>query len=111
MMAFDTLTPDELKVLISQASAKLSEIEQAQIQAKIDLRASIAATVATLDALIGPDNAPPGTDSITAVLGYDGPTMAQHASVTLPLIMQGMSILARATRDLARVVGAGDEAH
>ena len=54
MMAFDTLTPDELKVLISQASAKLSEIEQAQIQAKIDLWASIAAT---LDALIGPDTA------------------------------------------------------
>ena len=111
MMAFDTLTPDELKALISQASAQLVAIEQEQIQAETDLRASLAATVATLDALIGPDNAPPGTGSITAVLGYDGPTMVQHASVTLPLIMQGMSILARAARDLARVVGAGDGAH
>ena len=32
-MAFDTLTPDDLRALISQASAQLFAIKQAQVQA------------------------------------------------------------------------------
>ena len=105
MTNLETLTADDLRALISQASARLAQIEWDAEQTEADLRADLAAAVATLDALIGPDDAPPGTGSITAMRGYDGPTMAQHAHVALPVIVHGLDILARTTRDLARVVG------
>ena len=104
-MDLTALTPDELRALINQADARLMQLSHDAQQTEDALRADITATIAALDALIGPDDAPPGTGSIAAVLGYDRQTMAQHAHVTLPLIVRGMDTLARTVRDLARVVG------
>lgn len=105
MTNLETLDADDLRALLSQASAELTRRERDAEQTEADLRADLAAAVAALDALIGPDNATAGTGSIAAVLGYDGQTMAQHAAITLPLIVRGMDTLARTVRDLARVVG------
>lgn len=104
-MDLTDLTSDELRALISQADARLTQLSHDAQQTEDTLRADITATIATLDALIGPDDAASGTGSIAAVLGHDGAKMAQYAAITLPLIVRGMDILARTVRDLARVVG------
>lgn len=102
----DHLTPEQLRALLSQASSRLEQLARDEADTETQLRAGIAATLTDLDALIG-DGDPKGVGSIVAVRQHTGEEMAQHAEVAFPLAFHGLEILARATRDLARVVGTG----
>lgn len=99
-----TLTPDQLRALLSQASSRLEQLARDEADTETQLRNDIADTLTDLDALIG-DGDPKGTGSIVAVRQYTGEEMAAAAHVALPLAFHGLETLARATRDIARVVG------
>ena len=100
----DDLTPDQLRILLSRASSRLEQIARDESDTETQLRNDVADTLTDLDALIG-DGDPKGTGSLVAVRQYTGPEMAAAAQVALPLAFHGLEILARATRDIARVVG------
>ena len=103
-MDLESMTIAQLRGLIQHAQARIEQIVQDAQQSEQDNLAAIGAAVAALDALIG-DGAPKGTGSIVAVRQYTGAEMVTHAAVALPLVFEGLEILARATRDLARAVG------
>lgn len=104
MPDLDSLTPDELRALISQASSILEQQVRDEADTVDSIRSGLTETLTDLDELIG-DGDPKGVDSIVAVRQYTGAEMAQHAAVALPLAFHGLDILARATRDIARVIG------
>jgi len=97
------VTLEERRTLQIVLAQLIEAEEQAAAAEERALRESIAATVGTLDALIGPDDAVPGLDSLTAVRKYDAATMGANAGLGLDLAFLGIDVLARAVRDLARV--------
>lgn len=66
-----TLTPDQLRALLSQASSRLEQLARDEADTETQLRNDIADTLTDLDALIG-DGDPKGTGSIVAVRQYTG---------------------------------------
>lgn len=99
-----TLTLDELRDLIGDANSRYATLEHTQQQETADLRTQIDAAIAQLDALLGPEGAPPGTDSIRAVLAYSDAEMAANAGVAFRLTFAGLAEVTRITRDIASVV-------
>lgn len=99
-----TLTDAELQELAVAVSTAISQRAQTAETEKRDTRAAVTTALTDLDALIG-DGDPKGTGSLVAVRQFTGDEMAAAAQVALPLAFHGLEILARATRDLARVVG------
>ncbi|MGO3147076.1 MAG: hypothetical protein ACTIJ6_05285 [Leucobacter sp.] len=98
------LTQSEIEDLMRQMHAR---IEQIHLEARTvqDARTGrIEDSITALDALLGPLDAAPGTDSIRAVRQYDGLTMADNAAVAFPLILHGLEILATTTRDIANTI-------
>lgn len=100
----DTLTPDQLRALLSLASSRLVQIEQDQAQTEADLRTSIADTREDLVALIG-DGDSKGFNSIMGVRQHTGEEMVAAAATLLPVIIHGLELLARAQLEVALVVG------
>lgn len=104
MPDLDALTPDELRALISQASSRLEQMARDEADTVDSIRTGLTETLTDLDELIG-DGDPKGTGSIVAVRQFTPAEMAAAPQVALPLAFHGLEILARATRDIARVVG------
>ena len=103
-MDLDSMTIDELQSLLVLVQSRIQQLVQQQIDEADSTRADITQAVATLDALIG-DGDPKGTNSIVAVRQFTPQEMAGAPEVAFPLIFEGMEILARAARDIAKVVG------
>ena len=103
----DALTTDELRALASLASHRLAQIEQSQRETEDELRAGLGPVVAQLDALIGPDQpTAPGLTSLTEVRLYTQQQMAANTGLAHELGFQALELLARATRDIARIASA-----
>lgn len=101
---YSTWSEADLIAHINALNAAYAARQQENEQTEADTRAAVTAALTDLNALIG-DGDPKGTGSIVAVRQYTGAEMAAAAHVALPLAFHGLEILARATRDLARVVG------
>lgn len=97
-------TEAELIAHINSLNAAYAARQRENEQTEAETRAAVTTALTDLNALIG-DGDPKGTGSIVAVRQYTGAEMAAAAQVALPLAFHGLEILARATRDLARVVG------
>lgn len=99
------LTLTELQELLTAAQAQLAAIRVQQAQDDRDSRSAISAAITSLTTLLGPADAPPGTGSINAVLGYDAATMGENAGLALHLAFEGMKILTETTLNIANVMG------
>ena len=103
-----TLTPEELRTLLSQISSELAAREQTAQEERSDLTVQISEAVATLEGLIGPvdkEGTTPDLETIAGVLRHPPEDMAANPQLAFPLAFQGLLILAEATLKIARVVG------
>lgn len=103
-MNLDDMTIPELQDLLVLVQNRIQQLITQQEQDTDNTRTEITQAVATLGALIGDDD-PKGTNSIVAVRQFTPQEMAGAPEVAFPLIFEGMEILARAARDIAKVVG------
>lgn len=103
-MDIGTLTLGELEDLLRQLNARIEQIHLEARDEQSDRTARIVGAITALDGLLGPDDAPPGVDSIRAVRGYDGQTMSDNAHVALPLAFHGLEILTTVVRDIASTI-------
>lgn len=105
-MAVDlsTMTEAELTVLIGQVQDTLAAREATrQVNVKKS-DAAVANSIAQLTALIGPDNPTvAGQNSITEMRLYPVSVLQANPGQAISLMLQGMEILARTTRDIARL--------
>ena len=98
------LTLDEINDLRGALAARHEQLlSQAQTEQQ-DRRDRITAAITTLDTLLGPEEGPPGLDSIRAVRRYDEQAMGQHAGLALSLAFAGMEQLAATVRDIAATI-------
>lgn len=96
----------ELDAHITAARERYVQLLAAQADTDAARRQRIGAVVAELTATLGPaDPTTPGTDSIRAMLLYPDADLQQHAGLALRLVLIGLEIVTRASRDLALVVG------
>ena len=98
------LTEAEVQELMGQLSLRLEQLRVEARDSQTERAERITAAIGTLDALLGAEDAEPGTDSIRAVRGYTGEVMAEHAAIALPLAFQGLEILTTVVRDLAATI-------
>lgn len=109
-----TLTLEELQQLAiaaAQAIAARQEVERTEDEAR---RAAIGDAITALSALLGPEDAPPGTGSIRAVRAFDaadiaagkprGTTMAENSGLALSLLYEGMDALTATVLNISRVL-------
>lgn len=103
-MDVSTLTQAEVDALQTALNARKAQIriDEREEQEEIDTR--IEGSIATIEALLGPVDAAPGLDSIRAVRGWDGATMATKPELAFPLAFLGLETLAKAVRDIATTI-------
>lgn len=104
-MDISTLTTDELQALITAASERLHALAVEHAQDVETRKGDISGAITALEALLGPEGAQPGTNSIREVLAYDDTTIEANAGLAFRLILQGMESLTSTVLDVARVVG------
>lgn len=97
-------TLDQYQDALRDLNAAYYATQQEQANDAEARRQAIAAAVTDLDNLLGPADAPKGTDNIRGARQYSGEEMVAGAAVTLPLIFTALEILTDATLDLARAV-------
>jgi len=103
-MDVSNLTVAEAEALIQQLRLRIEQLRIEERDEQTERTARIGAAISELDALLGPEGAAPGVDSIRAVRGYDGQTMADNAAIAFPLAFQGLEILADVVRDIASML-------
>ena len=103
-MDITALSKEEIEELIRQANQRLAQFRLDEHNAKNARTTRIEDSITALDGLLGPSDVEPGTDSIRAVLGFDGQTMADNADIALPLAFQGLELLTKVVRDIAVTV-------
>lgn len=96
----------ELRSLANAISAQASVLEAQAVEEEKSQRDAVTGAIASLEALLGPENAAPGTDSIRAVLAFGDDAIRANASQAVPLIVHGMEQLTATVLGLARVVQA-----
>lgn len=98
-------TDQQLLELVGSIQQEMAAREAAQQLDRDESTEAIAASVATLSALIGPDNpTSPGLNSLTEIQKYSDAEIAANVALAFRQVFAGMELLARTTRDLARVV-------
>lgn len=103
-MDVSTLTKEEVEDLLRQLNARLEQIRLEARDRQDERTTRIEDSISALDALLGPVDAAPGVDSIRAVRGYDGETMATNAAIAFPLAFHGLEILTQTVRDIASTI-------
>ena len=99
------MSRDELNSLMGAIQQQLAALDVAQQLDRDESAEAIAASVATLSALIGPDKpTSPGLNSLTEIQKYSDAEIAANVALAFRRVFAGMELLARTTRDLARVV-------
>lgn len=119
-MALDLtkLSIEELQALAAQAQAQantlaaqkqLEELEESEAR-----KERTANAVASLTALLGPEDAPPyvpggeAPPSIRGLLAYPPEILAENAGIALQMLYQGLEALTITTRDLAGIISVND---
>ena len=97
-------TRDDYVTALQTLQIELRDIDEAVADDAQRRRDGLDALLADLRALRGQRDTPPGTDSIRAVLGYDGTTMADNAHLALPLAFTGLDILTGALIDALTII-------
>lgn len=105
-MDVTSLTFEEAEELVVLLRARLEQLRVEARDQQTVRTGRIEGAIAALDTLLGPVGAPPGVDSIRAVRGYDGQTMADNAAIALPLGFEGLEILTTVVRDIAATIAA-----
>lgn len=105
MIDISTLTGDELRELMALTATRLAQIEQETAATEESLRAQIGATITELDKLIGPASPTvKSANSLTEANLYTAPELAAATGIAHDAQLAWMLTMARAVRDLARVV-------
>lgn len=102
------LSTEELTTLLNQVNDALRISIEADSQEQYQRRIDIGDAIASLEALLGPEDAVAGTDSIRAVRQFTSQQMADNPELAFPLIFLGMEILTSTTLNLAKVVSSLD---
>ena len=98
-------TDQQLMELVGSIQQEMAAREATQQLDRDESTEAIAASAATLSALIGPDNpTSPGLNSLTEIQKYSDAEIAANVVLAFRRVFAGMELLARTTRDLARVV-------
>lgn len=105
-MDITTLTKEEIEDLMRLAHARLDQIRLEARDEQTERTTRIEDSISALDGLLGPIGAEPGIESIRAVRGFDGQTMADNAAIALPLAFHGLEILTQTVRDIASTIAA-----
>ena len=105
MIDINTATPDQLREAMSLIATRLAQIEQEAATTEEGLRVQLGAVVAELDTLIGPDNPTvKSAATLTQANLYTAPELAAASGIAHDAHLAWTLIIARAVRDLARVV-------
>lgn len=99
-----TATADDIVTALQQLNAAHQQAVAEQQQEDADLRTQIDAAISQLTTLLGTEDAPPGADSIRAILAADDATIATNSVLAIRLAFVGLQQLTSTTRDIARVV-------
>lgn len=97
---------EDLKELIEDATAAYFALQEQERQEAIQERQAIVNAISSLEALLGPVDAAPSTDSIRGVLAFGSEVIQQNASTAVPLILAGLDQLTQTTISIAKVVEA-----
>lgn len=103
-MDVSMLTQEEIDDLLRLLRARLEQIRLEARDEQTERTTRIEDSISALDGLLGPEDAEPGIDSIRAVRGFDGQTMADNAAIALPLAFHGLEILTTVVRDIASTI-------
>lgn len=104
MTNLTNLTADELAALVTEATQLLQGLREQEREDSETRKDDIQASIAALDALLGPVDGDPGVDSIRAVRQHDEQTMGENAGLALSLAFEALEIVTTTTRDIAAVV-------
>lgn len=107
-MDVSQLTAVKVEALLLALQTRLDQIRLGELDAQHARTGRIEGSVIALDALLGPVDSVPGVESIRAVRGYDGETMAANAAIALPLAFEGLEILTHVVRDIATSIAASN---
>lgn len=100
------LPKEEVEELMRLVNDRLNQIRVDERGMQDARTGRIEDSIAALDDLLGPVDAVAGTGSIRAVRKFDGQTMADNASIALPLAFHGLEILTATVRDIASTIAA-----
>ena len=101
-MEINDMSVEELNALMAEIQTRIDQITYQTQQEEQDARARLAASISTLDALIGPDNpTEPALDSLTEVRLFTQEDMQTHSGLAHALSFYALEIMARAMRDIA----------
>lgn len=105
-------TLEGLRELIAEANSAYTALQMQLSQEVSDTKASVAGSISTLDALLGPEGAAPwnpdgstGDPTIRGLLAHGDEVIGQNAPIVLPLLVHGLGVLTSTVLDIARVVG------
>lgn len=98
------LTLEELKQLIGQLATEINAREAAEQAEKDDSRAQIIAATTTLQGLLGPVGAAPGTESIRAILAFGDEVIGQNVAIVVPMIIHGLEIITSTMIEVTKLV-------
>jgi len=96
-------TEAELLQLINEANARVYALREAQQAEKDAARQILEQSDVALNALLGPENAPPSVNSIRGVLAYGDATISANSAAATPLIVHGMETLTQIVIELVKV--------
>ena len=105
-MDISECTIDELRDLMNRASVRIDQLIAEEQGVREDARSRLAASITTLDNLIGPENPEePGLESLSEVLLFTQEEMGAATGLAHRLAFLALDILTRAVRDIATVQG------
>lgn len=108
-------TLPEMRAALAQVTDAYQALERAQATLTANRKTRITGAVGTLQALLGPEGAPPydpaGTTppTIRSVGAHTPDVLATHSGLALDLILSGLEVLTATVLDLARVVAESQE--
>lgn len=100
------LTLEELRDWISALNQRHAQLEAERRAEAVQRRESVAAAIADLEGLLGPESGEPGVGDIRAVRRYAPEVMAQNSGVALALAFEGMEQLTETVLEIAHVLAA-----
>lgn len=99
-----TLTLEELRILIGQLATEINAREQAALDEKQNSRDQILAAKTTLEGLLGPVGAAPGTESIRAILAFGDEVIGQNVTIVVPMIIHGLEVITATMIEVTKLV-------
>ena len=102
---FANMSTTQLEALIARAAEWHTKKLAEEKQQDIDLRQRILEAEAALTGLLGPEDAPAGQSSISAMRKYSTADLQKYSGLALRLVLIGMATQTRTMIDLVRAIG------